>query len=467
MLGFLIVLSAAAVPMTQELGWRALAMPVLVGSVILAVASPWRLGVILLGAAIALEPGAIDASGEVAVLLYELPPGVELPLTISPLEIAMCIALLSAVARSWQRVPRLPVVAALIPLTIALGFVHGWRSGGEMNIGYNEARGLIYGTAAFGLALLSPRGMLWELRNVLVVTTTVLGAIVVYRYLAIVRTNQLDVPIEFAFAHENSIFLGAGLVYGLTWLARPSLSLTERIFLICYVLLMFVALAATQRRAATLVALVGILTVGTLLLTRRPVFVITAAVPLILLSSLFLAATWNREYGALAQPARAIRSQIDPSPRDESSDLYRDIERSNVIETVRGNRLLGVGFGRPFAQFQALPNLEAHWPLQSFTPHQNVLWLWLKMGVVGLAAFLATVSLALGRAMTLARRDRQVSAEVGLGIVLAATILMYLAFATVDLALIGTRGAIPLALALGIAFQIRRSSRESAEARDE
>lgn len=464
----LLILSVAAVAAVVTMGIAALAIPVLVGSVVLAVVAPYRLGLLLLGAAVVLDPGAVDFSGEIAPLLYQLPPGVELPITVSPAEIAIVVAFLSALLhRPKDRALDLPWVAALLPLAIVGGFLQGWRLGGEMNIAYNEARGLLYGAAAFGLVVLAPRSMIHQLRVVLVASTAALGAILVYRYLAYVRTDRLEIPIEFAFAHENSIMLGAGMAYGLTWLARPGLSLRDRLLLLAYVALMMVALAATQRRAATLVALVGMGTVGMLLLTRRPALVIAAAVPLSIVAAFFLAATWDREYGATAQPARAIRSQIDPSPRDESSDLYRDLERSNVIETVRVNRVLGVGFGRPFAQYQSLPNLESFWPLQTYTPHQNILWLWLKMGLVGLSAFLALVALALSRALAVVRSSRTLEPRVALGIVVAATLLMYLAFATVDLALVGARGSVPLAVALGVAFALPRPSepreREPAE----
>jgi hypothetical protein len=207
----LISLSVGAALATAHLGVTALALPLLAGSVILALASPSIFGVFLLGAAVALEPGAIDFSGDIAVLLYELPAGMELPLTISPLEISIVVAFLSALAR---RKPgegvSVPLVALAVPAAMLAGFLHGWRSGGDMNIGYNEARGLIYGTAAFGLAVLSPRPTVQLLRRCLVLSTALLGAIVVHRYFAYVRTDNFDVPLEFAFAHEDSILLGVG-----------------------------------------------------------------------------------------------------------------------------------------------------------------------------------------------------------------------------------------------------------------
>jgi O-antigen ligase len=129
---------------------------------------------------------------------------------------------------------------------------------------------------------------------------------------------------------------------------------------------------------------------------------------------------------------------------------------------VRLNRLLGVGFGVRFAQFQALPNLESFWPLQFYTPHQNILWLWLKLGLAGIAAFLALIAIALSRCISAVRESPAMDDRATVGVIVAATLLMYIAFATVDQALIGTRGALPLAVALAIAFAIPRPAAPAA-----
>jgi hypothetical protein len=63
------------------MGVGSLALPLLAMAIVLAVAAPHDLGVAILGAAIVLEPGAIDFTGSLSPLLYKLPGGVELPLT--------------------------------------------------------------------------------------------------------------------------------------------------------------------------------------------------------------------------------------------------------------------------------------------------------------------------------------------------------------------------------------------------
>ncbi len=191
--------------------------------------------------------------------------------------------------------------------------------------------------------------------------------------------------------------------------------------------------------------------------------VLALSIPGLLAGIAYLAIFWNQEYGALAQPARAIRSQIDPSARDASSDDYRVRERYNVTETLKLNRIFGIGFGRPFAQFQPLPDLTDFWPLQAYTPHQNVLWLWLKMGVVGVAVILGLWLVAFKRCLEAIRSTPKTAPLPATAVILAASLLMYLAYAQIDLALTGTRGIAPLAAAIALCLRLRPYQPPTAE----
>src|SRR5699024_10338733 len=114
----------------------------------------------------------------------------------------------------------------------------------------------------------------------------------------------------------------------------------------------------------TLVVLVVGIVLLALLIRRQPLRAGIAGLVAMVLLSAYLGAFWNQQYGALAQPARAIRSQIDPSARDQSSDEYRIIERASIVQTIRSNPLLGVGFGKEFFLVAPLPDMTSYWPLQ-------------------------------------------------------------------------------------------------------
>jgi hypothetical protein len=228
-----------------------------------------------------------------------------------------------------------------------------------------------------------------------------------------------------------------------------SASLGRRTLLVLFSALLLGAIVATGRRAGTLVLLMGFMVLVWYLVPKRPVMVIAVTLPLLIGASVYLAVYWHREYGALAQPARAVRSQFDPTPRDESSDDYRDREKANVLATIELNQPFGVGFGRPFAVIQPLPDLTSFWPLQRHVPHQNLLWLWLKMGVLGLAVILGVWVLALARCALAVRSAPGIPP---LPVILICILFIGLAFASVDILLGGTRGTAVMGVALALAF---------------
>jgi O-antigen ligase len=443
------------------MGLWALVLPLYAAGIVMALARPRQFAFVLLILAIALEPGAIDFTGPLADAAWQMPPGFEnaLGLTTSPLEVLLALTALVAVVRLPSRV-HLPLIVWAVPVVIAMGMLYGMYRGGPMNLAYHEARGVFAALAVFVLALRTlptdPRSLT---RSVLL-AETFLALVVLFRYFAYVRTGTAGVPLDFVFSHETSVIFGAGLVIGALTLIRNGGSLLERILLLAYCFLVAIAMVATGRRAATLVMLVGVLSLGVLLLPKRPKLVILVSIPLIIGGSAYLSAYWNQEYGARAQPARAIRSQFDPSLRDESSDNYRVIEKYNVIQTIRSNRVFGVGFGRPFYQFQPMPDLTSFWSLQMYTPHQNVLWLWLKMGVIGMSVMLGFAVTALARCLSILRL-RAYDGQWETAAVALAMSLMFLMFATVDLGFVGARSVAVGAIATAMAFMLHQPTEET------
>jgi O-antigen ligase len=196
---------------------------------------------------------------------------------------------------------------------------------------------------------------------------------------------------------------------------------------------------------------------------RRPMLVALLSVALLVGGSAYVAAFWNKEYGTTAQPARAIRSQIDPSARDDSSDLYRDIERYNLVQTIRANRVFGIGFGNQFGQYVSLPDLTSVWPLQFYTPHQNILWLWLKLGIAGISVMMAVFIAAMARCLRTIYRHPVLDDTWTTAAVVASGLLMFLMFSTVDVVLPATRGMVIMGVLMALAFGLPGAARQGAD----
>lgn len=450
--------SAFGIAAFMVLGAAAILIPVFALIIALAIAFPKTFVYLLLGTAITLEPGAIDFTRPLATNLWELPTNLKdlIPLTLSPMEIGLLAAALSLFLRGRTRTdaPPLPRIIWAVPVVMLMGFAYGAHTGADLPLAYNESRGLLFAMVIFFIVMRmgtdSGRGM----RIVLFTSSTLLALVTINRWAFYTRSGDSPVPIEFAFAHENAVLFGIAVVISGMYMLRAKSNGT-RIALILHMLLLLAATFVTGRRAGTLVLLVGGMTVAGLLFPKRPIAVLIVSIPVLIVGVAYLGAYWNKEYGALAQPARAIRSQIDPSTRDASSDDYRVIERFNVTETLKLNKVFGIGFGRPFAQFQPLPDLTAFWPTQDYTPHQNVLWLWLKMGILGVSVMLGVWLVALKRCFEVIRSTPKSAPLPITPVVLATTLLMYLSYAQIDQALTGTRGIGALAVAIALCFRLK------------
>jgi O-antigen ligase len=136
------------------------------------------------------------------------------------------------------------------------------------------------------------------------------------------------------------------------------------------------------------------------------------------------------------------------SERDQSSDLYRLVETYNIWSTIRAMPLTGIGFGRPFIQFVPMLTL-AHWEFQFYTPHNEVLWIWLKMGIPGFVVTFWLFALAVARTARLLV-DRAADSLLPFIVTLVSYYVMLPAFAYVDIGFANGRTMLWLGVALGI-----------------
>ena len=433
------------------------------GLAVWAIVRPRSFAVVLLALIVIFQPGALGLTRYIAKPLWVMPEGIDavMPLQMNPIEALLVIGTISLVLRTGLRARsgELPGLIWFIPVVMAIGYAWGvWVHGGQGNLAYHEARGLIFG----GIAFIAARRLLdtpprWLHVSVLC-STAALAIITLLQYHFFVRVGSSPVPVQFLFAHESVVLLAIGLVYGIALFLRASKT-EERGLLLLHQLLLVVAILATGRRSGTLVVGVAVLVIIWFLMVRRPMPVLWLALAGVLVGGVYLGAYWDKQYGVLAQPARAIRSQIDPALKDESSDTYRDRERYNVIKTIRlGNPALGIGFGQEFAPFKPLPPAP-WWPLQFFTPHDNILWLWLKMGVVGASVVLGVWVLAMKRCISAFVTPLRSGAIPVVPLALGASLVIFMAFARIDLVLVTGRGMIPLGAILAIAFSLPREAK--------
>jgi len=336
---------------------------------------------------------------------------------------------------------------ALFTVALIFGLARGAAAGGSSYIALWEVRFLLYIVVCYFLAAntIRTRRDLRVLMAIILLATAAYAIEGAYRRLALIDTMILTQDLEDAWGHDSAVFLSNMIL----------LVLAQRVFggprwqrLLGPLLVPIVAftLLPSQRRAGNITLLVSLMVFCLVFLVahRKAFYVI--AVPLVISGAIYFPLFWNNT-GMLGQPARAVRSMISPDARDLASNYYRDIEKINVRATILENPLLGVGFGREFLFVIPLADLS-FWQFWRYEPHNNILWVWLKIGAVGFTLFWALMGSAIMCAANFVKvlrgPDERAFALFALGVVISSMV-----FCWVDTGLTFPRFTVVLGTTLG------------------
>jgi hypothetical protein len=333
-------------------------------------------------------------------------------------------------------------------IALVAGVIRGLVSGGDFNIAMWESRFLFYMVMAYMLAAntVRSRGHIRMLLWIMLITTTLWSIEGAYRRIALIDTGLLGVTPEFAYNHEDVIFLGTNLLLVLAqWVFKAPI--WQRIFGLFSVPIVGFTLLATERRAGYIALIVAFLafTMVFMMVHRKAFFLFS--VPMLIAMAIYLPVFWNNT-SIIGQPARAIKSLSQPDARDASSNLYRDLELIDVRYTIKSNPIFGVGFGRPFDFIVDLPDLS-WWPFWHYEPHHNILWVWLKVGTLGFIIFWTLMGTAVARSTHLVRRLKSPEARIWALFSLTAVMTMTV-FCYVDLGLVSGRVTVFMGTILGV-----------------
>jgi O-antigen ligase len=168
-------------------------------------------------------------------------------------------------------------------------------------------------------------------------------------------------------------------------------------------------------------------------------------------SVFYFPAFWNNA-STIGQPARAIQSSVHPDARDKASNLYRTQEDANLLFNIRRSPIFGLGFGRKIDYALPIANIKNIDPMIVYVPHNSVLYIWMRLGIVGEAAFLMMIAAAIKRAVELARvRDQELAL---FGMLTISALVAYLVMGYNDMGFTWFR----IALAMGIFFGVTEAA---------
>jgi hypothetical protein len=394
---------------------------------------------------------------------------------IRPIEIVVAWALMVTMFRNVQttgrpftRTPLILPLAAFSALTV-LGFVRGLAMGGDPRAAIYEVRALVILPLIYLLVVNVCRSR----RDYRLLMWTSVAAMTFHSVLSLDYFFGLPAATrqELESLYEHGAALGGNLVFlmlftslayrGVRWRVRLSLLAASIPLLWAY----FVA----ERRSAIVALAAAFVLWGVMVFwrQRRTFWKVVPVVTIIAIG--YTGAFWTSQSTA-GFPAQAIRAAIAPdegSEKDQSSNLYRELENLNLAETVRASPVLGIGFGQPFLRPFPLPDIS-FFEFSAYIPHNSFIWVWTKVGFAGFVMLLYIVGCTM---MHGSRRARYAPEGVDGVIALAGLLFvaMYSVFLYVDIAW-GSRNVFLLAVAMALCtgpLVDDEEARESATVSDE
>ena len=361
-----------------------------------------------------------------------------------------------ATTRLWPRTHLRRAVAWYIA-AVLVGIFVGLSHHGTFRVAMMEARPFIYFGATYILTAVLIRGRS-ALRAVLwtfVVAVGIKAAQTIYLFLLL---RHLQPRPNSVIGHEVAYIFGVFLfLVAALWIfdARGPLRKTAT----WLVPVVIIGNLVNDRRAAWLLLGGGVLTLSVIayrrLPERRAVLRRTAA-GLLVFSAVYFPAYWNK-VGTLAQPARAAHSQVSPDPRDASSDLYRIQEDANLKYNIRQGGLLGKGFGVPIDYALPIVDISKIDPNIKYVPHNGVLYVLMRIGILGAVALWSVLGTGIVAGCRLARsRDREIAV---IGAVVVCSLIAYALEGATDMGFYFDRIALLTGVLLGLAEAARRIHR--------
>ncbi len=336
----------------------------------------------------------------------------------------------------------------LAAVVFSWGF--GLLGGGEWKVSLWEIRALFYMVACYFLAvnLIRTPSQVRVMGWIVIAMIGIKALQGIYRYLVPFHGNLTDV---YAITgHEDALFLNTLLLLAAAFAIYGG-PLRRRILAWGLAPFALFTLLATRRRAALFALLVGGLSLLVTLPPAKRALLPRLLVPLFLVGMLYVGAFYNSE-ATIAKPIQMVKSLYQPTDqRDASSNQYRVDEQYNVMRTIRHNPVLGVGFGRPYEMLVTLPPIP--FPLRNYIPHNEILWVWLKMGTVGFAVFWLLIAACIVQGSLVLRRLRDPIFQ-ALAAMILALVLMQIVIAYADLQLTFYRNMVYLGLMLGLLMRL-------------
>lgn len=377
----------------------------------------------------------------------------------SPLEILLVVIAAIVILRLLLRRQSLktnPLVAPVLAFAVsmALWLVYGMLSGGRLNIALWEMRGLAYFCL---LALLVPQ-VIAEKRDIaLLLWISVIAVIFkaaqgMWNFIYILDWNMSGE--RSVTGHEDALFM-AWIIMLVVALQVYRSGAGKRIFVYLFSPILVFTFVITDRRAAYVALVLGLIVLAALVSkdASKRMLIVRTAIPLVLIGILMVGVGWNSD-GVVGIPAQVVRSIVDPGNQEDiDSSYYRAAEEVNLIHAIESSPIVGLGFGRPYQETGSL--VDIGFSLADVISHNEIMWIWAKMGTLGFAIFWAMFGYIMVFSAVEYRKIED-SYLRAIALFVACAIPMQLMVSYVDLQLTYARNMVFLGVLVGIVPTLQR-----------
>lgn len=310
---------------------------------------------------------------------------------INPVELHLILMLLAwFVAISVRKRTKIQyiqewVLAVIFIVSLILSLVNGMLSGGMFLPALWEVRALFYFGFLFFLIpqIIQTRKQLEIIMWILIAGTTIKALQGIARFISLGFSNA---GYETLTNHEDPVFTTILIVF-LISLALLKGNEKQRNVLLLLLPILILGFFTGQRRAAYAGLFISLITFALMLKNNERVKLFNFIMIFLLITAVYSAVFWESE-SKLASPLKLIKSSINPDTESERylSNLYRDFERYNLAYTIKTTKpITGIGFGNKYKNLIPLPDII--FPLRDYIPHNEILWIFVKMGAVGFFIF--------------------------------------------------------------------------------
>jgi hypothetical protein len=345
------------------------------------------------------------------------------PIEIHLLALVLAVLFISSIRRGFI-LRGIPVWGALLFFfsLFLFSFLFGMQRGGDFLVSLWEIRALFY---FFVFFLIVPQ-IIRTKEDLRTLIWVAIVAISIKAFQGIGRFIELGFTtggLAKLTNHEDPVFMSTLFILLLSLIIFKAKD-RQRIWLVLLLLPLLLGFYVSLRRAAYAGLLVSLFTFALLIPWDKSWKFIKASIPVFLFVVVYSIAFWNHQ-GRLGRPVQMIKTGIERPTRevnvqDYYSNLYREKENYNLAKTAQANPVLGIGFGKKYDQ--PLPLANIRFPLRDYIPHNEILWVLVKMGSVGFFAFWLFFNMYVARGAQLLPKIRDPYLQAVLVMVLLAVV---------------------------------------------